>query len=113
MKYTIPESKVNQIIYDYIKERYYPDYNWGPELHDFYRKDVKKHGAYDFTVNDKLAYRYYGEYDGYDYLYLLEVEDWIANELTSIFNDLWIPVFIKWFEDNSGLEVKDFEIETI
>jgi hypothetical protein len=41
------------------------------------------------------------------------VEDWIANELTSIFNDLWIPIFIKWFEDGSGLEVKDFEIETI
>jgi hypothetical protein len=113
MKYIIPESKINQIIYDFIKDRYYPDYNWGPELHDFYRKDVKKHGAYDFMVNDKLAYRYYGEYDGYDYLYLLEVEDWIANELTSIFNDLWMPIFIKWFEDNSGLEVKDFEIETI
>jgi len=113
MKYIIPESKVNQIIYDFIKDRYYPDYNWGPELHDFYRKDVKKHGAYDFMVNDKLAYRYYGEYDGYDYLYLLEVEEWIANELSTIFNDLWIPVFIKWFEDNSGLEVKDFEIETI
>jgi hypothetical protein len=113
MKYIIPESKINQIIYDFIKDRYYPDYNWGPELHDFYRKDVKKHGAYDFMVNDKLAYRYYGEYDGYDYLYLLEVEEWIANELSAIFNDLWIPVFIKWFEDNSGLEVKDFEIETI
>ena len=113
MKYIIPESKINQIIYDFIKDRYYPDYNWGPELHDFYRKDVKKHGAYDFMVNDKLAYRYYGEYDGYDYLYLLEVEEWIANELSTIFNDLWIPVFIKWFEDNSGLEVKDFEIETI
>lgn len=113
MKYIIPESKVNQIIYDFIKDRYYPDYNWGPELHDFYREDVKKHGSYDFEVNDKLAYRYYGEYDGYDYLYLLEVEEWIANELSAIFNDLWIPVFIKWFEDNSGLEVKDFEIETI
>lgn len=113
MKYVIPESKINQIIYDFIKDRYYPDYNWGPELHDFYRKDVKKHGAYDFMVNDKLAYRYYGEYDGYDYLYLLEVEEWVANELSSIFNDLWIPMFIKWFEDNSGLKVKDFEIETI
>ena len=86
MKYIIPESKINQIIYDFIKDRYYPDYNWGPELHDFYREDVKRHGSYDFEVNDKLAYRYYGEYDGYDYLYLLEVEQWIANELSSIFN---------------------------
>jgi len=111
MKYIIHESKVNQIIYDYINDRYYPDYNWGPELHDFYRKDVDTFGVYNFEVDDKLAYRYYGEYDGYDYLYSLEVEDWIAKELSSIFNDLWIPIFIKWFEDGSGLKVKDFEIE--
>jgi hypothetical protein len=39
------------------------------------------------------------------------VEDWIANELTSIFNELWILIFIKWFEEGSGLKVKDFKIE--
>lgn len=110
MKYIVPESKVNKIIYDYIKDRYYPDYNWGPELHDVYREDVKKYGHYNFLINDRLAYSYYGEYDGYDYLYKLVVSDWLADELNSIFNDLWVPVFIKWFEDNSGLEVKDFEI---
>ena len=110
MKYTISEIKVNQIIYDFIKDRYYPDYNWGPELHDFYRKDVDKYGYYSFEVNDKLAYTYYGEYDGYDYLYKLEIEDWVERELNGIFGDLWIPIFIKWFEDNSGLEVKDFQI---
>jgi hypothetical protein len=111
MKYEIPESKINQIIYDYIKGKYYPDYNWGPELHDFYRKDVENHGFYAFDIDDQEAYTYYGdEWGKPEVNNRLVIEKWIVEELTSIFGDLWIPIFIKWFEDNSGLKVKNFEI---
>lgn len=101
---------LNEFIYQYLKEEYYPDYNWGPELHDFYRDDVNKHGSYDFEVNDSFAYAYLGAWDGYDYLYTLVITKWVNNELTLLFGDKWIPVFKKWFEDNSGLEVKDIDL---
>jgi len=102
---------LNEFIYQYLKEEYHPDYNWGPELHDFYRNDVNEHGSYDFEVNDLFAYAYLGEWDGYDYLYALVITKWVNNGLTLLFGDKWIPVFKRWFEDNSGLEVRDIDLE--
>jgi hypothetical protein len=105
------DEELDELIYKYLTENYYPDYNWGPELHDFYREDVKKYGIYDFEVNDRLAYHYLGEWDGYDYLYTLAISKWLSNKLTELFNDKWIPTFKRWFEDNSGLEVRDIDME--
>ena len=108
MKIIITESKINDAILKYIVGRATPDYAWGPHLHDFYRKDVDEYGSHTFTVNDKNAYTYLGEYDGYDYLYTLEMSEWLYNELTSLFRDKWYPVFKKWFEENTGLEIREF-----
>ena len=105
------EEDLNEFIYQYLTENYYPDYNWGPELHDFYREDVKKYGIYEFSINDKYLYTYLGEWDGYDYLYTLVISKWANKELTSLFGDKWIPVFKKWFEYNSGLEVREIDLE--
>lgn len=105
------EEELDGLIYKYLTENYYPDYNWGPELHDFYREDVKKYGIYDFEVNDRFAYSYLGEWDGYDYLYTLVISKWLSNQLTELFNHKWIPTFKRWFEDNSGLEVRDIDME--
>ena len=105
------EQELKTIIYQYLKENYYPDYNWGPELHDFYRQEIKQYGIYDFLINDDPAYSYLGEWDGYDYLYTLSIGNRVRNELTELFGDKWIPVFKKWFEDNSGLEVRDIDLE--
>jgi hypothetical protein len=97
------DSKFHQIIYDYIDSRYHPDYNWGPELHDFYREDVKRHRYYDFTINDAVAYTYIIGNE-------LVIHKWVVKELNTIFNDLWLPIFIKWFEENSGLKVEKVDI---
>ena len=102
MKILITESKVNQIIRKYLESACYPDYNWGPELHDFYRKDVEKYGAYEFQINDEIAYAYYDTGT-------LEIYPWLSEKLTSLFGNRWEPVFIEWFEDNSGLKVDDIE----
>jgi hypothetical protein len=112
MKIIITESKVNEAILNYLKLRSYPDYDWGPHLHKFYKKDVKTHGSYTFVINDREAYTYYGEYDGYDYRpYELVMGQWLYDELTSIFRDLWIPIFKKWFEENTGLSIKNLMVE--
>ena len=59
MKVVITESRLEKAITDYLDDSFYPDYNWGPELHDFYREDVERFGGYDFEVNDEVAYSYF------------------------------------------------------
>jgi hypothetical protein len=114
MKIIITESKVNVAILNYLKLRAYPDYDWGPHLHKFYKKDVDIHGSYTFVIDDQVAYTYYGdegEFQYSDYRYELVMEEWLYDELTSLFRDLWVPIFKKWFEENTGLEIKEFSVE--
>ena len=105
MKVIINKSKIESIILKYLDDNFYPDYNWGPELHKFYRSDVKRHGYYDFVINDEQAYSYFNMEHGNN---LLEVMPWVCEELDGLFGKLWEPVFIEWFEKNSGLPVRDF-----
>jgi hypothetical protein len=106
MKVIITESRLEGLIIEYLDEELSPDYEWGPELHDFYRKDVKRHGGYEFEINGDYAYSYY---DDEDYDKTLIIIEWLSEKLTSLFGNKWEPVFIKWFEKNSGLKVKDIE----
>ena len=116
MKYLISESKINKVILDYISDEFTPskDKYWGPELHkDHYKDHIDLHDALGFGLGsyESLMFAYYGEWDGYDYLYRLSLEPFVADKLTSLFGDLWKPIFIKWFEHNTGLEVKEFLID--
>ena len=105
------EEELDELIYKYLTEEYHPDYEWGPELYDFYKEDVRIHGSFEFPVDDRIGYAYLGEWDGYDYLHTLMIAEWLTNELTSLFGDKWIPVFKQWFEDNSGLEVREIDLD--
>ena len=106
----LDQQEINNFIYQYLKEEFYPDYNWGPELHDFYKKEIEQYGIYDFLINDDPAYSYLGEWDGYEYLYTLSIGKLVRDELTKLFGDKWIPIFKKWFEENSGLEVREIDL---
>jgi len=105
MKYIITESKAQDVILKYLDVYIEPDYSWGTKLHSFYRKDVKEHGSYDFVINDRLGYSYW---DGNDNHKLLEVMPWVYEQLDGLFGDMWEPIFIKWFEKNSGLKIGNF-----
>lgn len=102
MKFIISESKLNSFIYDFLTRNYHGDYKWGPELHDFYRKDVSEYGYHDFMIDDISAYDYTEDTK------TLGIQDWIHEQLDDIFGKFWEPVFVKWFEDNSGLSVEPF-----
>jgi hypothetical protein len=91
-------QSLDEIIYDFLKDDFYPDYDWGPELFDFYREDVEKYGSIAFYINDSEGYVYYD--DG-----TLEIMPWVCKKLNDYFNDLWVPVFKGWFEEHSGLKV--------
>jgi hypothetical protein len=106
MKVLISESRLEDLIIEYLNDNCYPDYNWGPELHDFYREDIKRYGGYEFLVNDEEAYGYY---DSGGYTKTLIIKKWLTKKLTSLFGPKWVPVFIKWFEVNSGLKVDEIE----
>ena len=91
-------SNLENIIYSFLQDDFYPDYNWGPELFDFYREDVEEHGMIPFYINDSEGYVYYD--DG-----TLEIMPWVCKKLDEYFNDSWYSVFKDWFEENSGLIV--------
>jgi hypothetical protein len=92
------KSDVENLIYGFLQDDFYPDYNWGPELFDFYREDVEEHGMIPFYINDSEGYVYYN--DG-----TLEIMPWVCKKLDEYFNDSWYSVFKDWFEENSGLNV--------
>ena len=102
LKYIITESRLGSFIYDFLTRNYHADYKWGPELHDFYRNDIAEYGYHDFMINDISSYDYTGDTK------TLGIQEWMYEELDDIFGNLWEPVFVKWFEDNSGLPVERF-----
>jgi len=95
---TNERSNLENIIYSFLQDDFYPDYNWGPELFDFYREDVEEHGMIPFYINDSEGYVYYD--DG-----TLEIMPWVCKKLDEYFNGSWYSVFKDWFEENSGLIV--------
>jgi len=114
MKVNVTKPKLNNIIKDYLTNNIYPDYDWGPELHDFYREDVEKYGSVNFYIDDSEAYNYHGYSDllsgEIQEVGILYIEKWLSNKLSSLFGNFWVPVFKDWFEENSGLKVKRIEI---
>jgi hypothetical protein len=99
----LDDKEMEDLIINHLNGKFYPDYNWGPDLHDFYSHDVSKYGSYDFLIDDRLAYTY-------ERSKKLRILPLVVDPLTKIFGNRWIPVFKKWFETNSGLEVDDIVI---
>lgn len=106
MKVIITESKFVEGILNYLNANFYPDYNWGPELHDFYNEEVKKYGSVDFYINDEISYDYeliFG--DG-----VLGISSSVCEPLYHLFEYKWVPIFKTWFEENTGLEVNEMVV---
>jgi hypothetical protein len=121
MKVIITENRINQIIRKYLDDTFYPDYGWNENTrHGSYQEDVDRYGDVVFFIDDQDTYIYFGcnanagpedEYfAGYGYLHnyecpLLLVYPRESEMLTRMFGDRWLPVFKKWFENNTKLEV--------
>ena len=122
MKVVITESRLESLIIDYLNDSYYPDYGWkGNSKSDIgYQDEVDKWGDVLFFVDDRESYIYYGcnanagpedeFFAGYGHLHnyecpLLSIYPYMSQRLDSAFGDIWKPIFKKWFEDNTGLEV--------
>jgi len=98
-------DEVSKYIYQYLTEKYYPDYGW-PD-HEYNREEVGRHGSVSFYVDDMLTFDYILYENGYK---KLEVYPWIYNELDDIFENYeWKSVIKQWFQDNTGLKVDRVE----
>jgi len=107
MKFIKTESRIVQIIVDYLDENFIPNYGWATI--DYYRSQVAKWNNYNFLIEDDEAYAYYREYDGNQNV--LAVNDWLTDKLTALFGNKWPPVFRQWFEEATSLKVKTFLYE--
>ena len=98
MRYVISESP------DYNR-----DYSWGPELHKVLDKELKTYGYITFFIDDEIGYIFIGPkpITGFKDTNSLYVAKFIDERLTDLFGDMWRPVMVKWFEDNTGWDVKN------
>jgi len=101
MKYNIGLEKLNSVILDYISEEYIPDYGWG-EQND-YKELIQNFGETEFYVDDYISFVYKDRFMGHEKILLIRSE--ITNRLSSMFSNLWVPVFKKWVMDNTGIKI--------
>ena len=129
MKVVITESRLEGLIIDYLNDSYYPDYGWkGNSKSDVgYQDEVDRWGDLVFFIDDRDSYVYYGcnagsendkMFNTYGHLRnykcpLLSIYPRVSERLDSTFGDIWKPIFKKWFENNTGLEVAQLTTDNI
>ena len=125
MKVLITENRLEKLVTDYLDDLYQPDYGWS--YPDVYQVGVKHYGDLVFFINDQDSYVYYGcnagnendrMFDAYGHLHhyncpLLSVYPRVSERLDSVFGNIWKPIFKKWFEENTGLEVTQLTTDYI
>jgi hypothetical protein len=129
MKVIITESKLDEVIYNYIDELFAAE-NGTTEIHKL--ESINQDGENIEDVYDIVNDDYYDDNNGGDYLFtwagkkyyenhahqsfgrrlvdeapIVEINDGgKVRNLDSYFGNLWKPVFIKWFKDKVNLPIK-------
>ena len=106
------EKEIDEMITCYLDQNLYPDYNWGPDLFDFYKNEVKTYGFVDFYINDDVAYIYWANDKGRTPNSIEFVDESLIKFMNKTFKKRWIGPFKKWFEKNSDLKVNDIYLGT-
>ena len=134
MKYIITESKLEEIIVNYLNKMYdVNDISWkypleNDEETDDWEEDPNRRYFYkgDDEYDDRIFLWYDKKYwnverikmddtvkNYYEKSPALDFEN--RNDLTILngyFGDKWVPIFKKWFEDNFGVPVKSiFDVD--
>lgn len=103
MKYIITESRIKDAIVKFLDIHYVPDDGWRKKI---IYDELNSYGYTDFWVNGDLPYSYFMRYPGRN-PHTLELVKKMSDQLFSFFGNLWIPIFKDWFEQNTGLMVKE------
>ncbi len=118
MKYIISESKLDGLIYDYIDKLFSErQLNYGhPLMGDEFGQDVENKNAYEFffetgSSDEDVCFKWVdcGYFQNPSPMRslcpILIVENQFEWRLNSLFQDLWKPIFRKWFIDKFNLPV--------
>ena len=109
-KYIISESRLDKLIYEYLDENYTPDTGWLAPVH--YKRYIDRSGSYEFIVDDKVAFALVGKSKNkvlFPIPNTLLLWEHTEAKLSDWFGNMWKPVMVRWFEDNTGLQVKELD----
>lgn len=123
MKILITENQNDaliQTIKTFIENNIIPEDDW--DTHEVYRKDLKSNGGEVFINLEN--YEYDDSHIWYSicnnknlekpinskYCPVVAVPKSIFNSLEGFFGIYWKPIFIKWFEEKTGLKAKNVDI---
>jgi len=103
MKYIISESRLDNFIYDYLSSYFEPDHGW--QDHRWYMGQAKKYGEVNFNIDGQEVLTYF-----LHPVHNLKPKTLLINppyrrRLDDLFGYTWDPIFVKWFQDNTGLPV--------
>lgn len=109
MKYIITENRLESFITSEFDKDLTPTGGWW--THSKIRKELRSFSEWmpiyydkdfytDFADNDSTKYMNYSKKDK-----IVELEDQLYYKYESMFEDLWKPVFLKWFNQHSGLPI--------
>lgn len=104
MKYSITQSRLSEVITQYLDSNWYPDYGW--DSHEDYRRVWERWHEVEFTVNDEPSYvillekHTITDEPGDKVLLLFPV---FYDKMNDLFNENWENVFAEWFKTNTGL----------
>jgi len=119
MKYIITEQQAENLkkaILDYFNENMTPFDGWQKTKE--YKKEMKENDGELFLFIDDVETPDDGNHMWYsihtnphvnlhkEICPLVLIPDGMSNALNGYFGDFWKPIFIEWFQNNTGLKVK-------
>ena len=108
MDYEIKKDRLNDVVTKFLENNYTPDW-WGSEEFDFFEHNVNEYGIVEFPKNNEILFYYF---DATFNKQVIETTPEMTNHLNGIFGKFWIDPFVKWFEKNTNLKVKEVNLKT-
>jgi hypothetical protein len=109
MKYIITESRLENIILEFLNSNFVPYDGWDPEG---YRKELQNSTEIflfldNLDTDESMWYNRGGKSKKRYPVIVIPHEKY--KTLTNLFGEYWKPIFIKWFEENTKLPVKSVD----
>ena len=111
MKYIIPENRLESLITSEFDKDLTPTGGWWP--HSKIKSYLRNFSGWMPIYYDKDFYTDFADNDSMEFMKyfkkakIVVLQDSIYYKYNMMFNDLWQTVFIKWFNEHSGLPVKN------
>ena len=113
MKYVITENRLESFIESEFDKDLTPVGGWWP--HEKIKRELRGFTSGFPIYYDKDFYTDLADNDSTQYMTyrkkskIVELEEQMWFKYMGMFGDMWKPVFLEWFEQHSGLPIKDVQ----